>query len=269
MGISAVTISAEDVIRILAIGNSFSEDAVEQNLREICAPQGIGVEIANLFIPACTIDMHYSNLTNNTPTYSYRKISVDGIKTTTENVTLETALHDGEWNYISFQQASKDSGIFSTFTSLGDFIRRVRLIVGRHPIFCWHSTWAYAPGSNHAGFKAYGNNELQMYHDIVSTSRKVMRKFPQLKILIPTGTAIQDARTAIIAGKDLTRDGYHLELTIGRYIAACTWYEAIFRTPFKENTFFPKTVTPEDAKIAWKVAEIAVKYPYEITPILP
>lgn len=257
------------VVKILAIGNSFSEDAVEQNLREICTSEGHGVIIANLFIPACTLDMHYSNLKNNSPAYSYRKINVDGKKVTTENVSLSKALKDEEWDYISFQQASKDSGIFSTMASLGDFINKVREIVGKHSIFMWHSTWSYSPSSTHSGFKAYGNNELQMYHDIISTTRKVMEEFPQLKILIPTGTAIQDARTALIIGQDITRDGYHLEKTVGRYIAACTWYLSIFKLPFTDKIFYPKTITPENARLARQAATLAVEHPYTITPLPP
>lgn len=266
---AAIPATAADVIKILAIGNSFSEDAVEQNLHEICSSQGVGVVIANLFIPACTIDMHYQNLRTNAPAYSYRKIGLDGKKVTTEKVRLETALRDEDWDYITFQQASKDSGIFSTLSALGDFMHRVRMITGKHPVFAWHSTWAYAPTSTHTGFDAYGRNELQMYHDIVHTAELVMLKFPELQILIPTGTAIQNARTAILAGKDLTRDGYHLELTIGRYIAACTWYLALIQRPFNDGVFVPKTVVPATAALGRRAAEAAVQNPFEITPFSP
>lgn len=265
--LASIISARADTIRILAIGNSFSEDAVEQNLREICASQGIGVEIGNLFIPACTLDIHYDNLVKNNHTYSYRRITSEGKKTVQENVSLESVLKSEEWDYISFQQGSKDSGIFSTFTVLGDLLRRVRIIVGHRPVFCWHSTWAYAPSSTHAGFEAYGRNELQMYHDIISTTRKVLRKFPQIKILIPSGTAVQNARTAIVAGRDLTRDGYHLELTVGRYVAACTWYEALFHGQFNENVFCPKTVTPQVGALAREAAIEAVRNPFSITPL--
>ena len=45
-------------LRILAIGNSFSQDAVEQNLYEICAAAGQQVIIGNMYIPGCSIDKH-------------------------------------------------------------------------------------------------------------------------------------------------------------------------------------------------------------------
>lgn len=38
-------------------------------------------------------------------------------------------------------------------------------------------------------------------------------------MIIPTGTAIQNARTSFV-GDHMNRDGYHLDLKIGRYTAA-------------------------------------------------
>ena len=52
-----------------------------------------------------------------------------------------------------------------------------------------------------------------------------------ISTIIPSGTAIQNARTTSL-GQDsnaLTRDGLHLTLGVGRYIAAMSWYESIFR----------------------------------------
>ncbi|MDE5625793.1 MAG: DUF4886 domain-containing protein, partial [Muribaculaceae bacterium] len=41
------------VVRILAIGNSFSEDAVDQYFHEICAAAGKKVVVGDLYIPGC------------------------------------------------------------------------------------------------------------------------------------------------------------------------------------------------------------------------
>ena len=53
------------VIKVLAIGNSFSQDAMEQYLYELAAAQGDSLVIGNAFIPGCSIDKHYNNLRNN------------------------------------------------------------------------------------------------------------------------------------------------------------------------------------------------------------
>ena len=42
-----------DTLRILAIGNSFSEDAVEQNLADLARADGNCAIIGNLYIAGC------------------------------------------------------------------------------------------------------------------------------------------------------------------------------------------------------------------------
>lgn len=42
-------------IKILAIGNSFSEDAIEQYLHELAYADGIETVIGNLYIPGCSL----------------------------------------------------------------------------------------------------------------------------------------------------------------------------------------------------------------------
>ena len=48
-------INAGTPVKILAIGNSFSEDAVEQNLHELATAKGIETVIGNMYIPGCPI----------------------------------------------------------------------------------------------------------------------------------------------------------------------------------------------------------------------
>lgn len=261
-----MTLSAK-VYKLLAIGNSFSEDAVESYLADICRSQRVEVVIGNLYIPGCSIDTHWDNLEKNAPAYRYRKIDRSGKVTERKQTALKTALDDEKWDFISFQQASQYSGEYSSFGHLKDLIVGVRNIVGNGPVFVWHQTWAYAATSGHAGFAAYDNNQLNMYHRIVETTRKVMQENPQLKILIPCGTAIQNARTAILAGDDLTRDGYHLERTTGRYIASLTWYTALFMRIPAPDVFFPKGVDSNTALLARDAAVEAVLHPWMVTSL--
>src|SRR5690606_5658207 len=64
---------------------------------------------------------------------------------------------------------------------------------------------------------------------------------------------------------NLTRDGYHLELTYGRYIAACTWYEKIFGVPATANSFEPEGISEYYRKMAQQAAHEAVQKPDEVT----
>lgn len=82
----------DKVVRILAIGNSFSEDAVEQHLHDIAAADGKDVIIGNMYIGGCSLKKHLANAKENKPAYKYRKIGLDGKKVETMDFTLEQAL---------------------------------------------------------------------------------------------------------------------------------------------------------------------------------
>lgn len=257
---------AAQPLKVLAIGNSFSEDATEQDLSSMAALGGHDIIIGNLYYPACSIERHWNNLTNDRGDYSFRKIYTDGRADTISNCTLTRALREEAWDIITFQQGSAVSGIYSSYRYLPALLKRVRQIVGTHPKFFWHQTWAYAPESTHPGFKKYSNDQMRMYAAILYCTKKVLADNPELKGLIPTGTAIQDARTSFL-GNDLTRDGYHLDLTTGRYIASCTWYGVLFSKPFSIATYLPEGMTLEEGEICRKAAHEAIKNPYTIIDI--
>ena len=60
-----------DTIKVLAIGNSFSQDAVEQYLHELGEAEGITMIIGNMFIGGCSLERHVQNIRNNAPAYAY------------------------------------------------------------------------------------------------------------------------------------------------------------------------------------------------------
>ena len=47
-----------DTLRLLCIGNSFTEDAVEQNLHEIAAADGHVLIVGNMYIGGCSLEKH-------------------------------------------------------------------------------------------------------------------------------------------------------------------------------------------------------------------
>lgn len=249
-------------LRILSIGNSFSEDAVEQDLHSLVSMGGHEIIIGNLYYPACDLQRHWKNLKSNKGEYSYRKILVNGKADTIPNCTMGYALRDEAWDIITFQQGSAVSGVYSTFRFLPNILKRIREIVGNRTKFYWHQTWAYAPDSKHKAFKTYSNDQYRMYASILYCTRKVMKDNSELTGLIPTGTAIQDARTAL--GANLTRDGHHLDLVTGRFIASTTWYKTLFPTAHLMATYIPKGMTREEVAICQKAALEAIAHPYEI-----
>lgn len=261
-------LAQDRVVRLLAIGNSFSEDAVEQHLHELAAERGITLIIGNMYIGGCSLERHVQNARNNAPAYAYRKIGADGVKREYPATTLAEALADERWDYVSLQQVSQNSGLYDTYeASLPELMAYVRARLPYRFQLILHQTWAYAANSTHTGFANYGNDQLQMYHAIAATTRKVSRHMG-IGIVIPAGTAIQNARTSFV-GDSLTRDGYHLDLRLGRYIAARTWCEKLFpvRRGGKNAAYVPDGIDTAHFRVAVQAARRAVRRPYRISSL--
>ena len=256
-----------DTLRVLAIGNSFSQDAVEQYLHELAVASGKPMIIGNMFIGGAPLSRHWKNAQGNKAAYSYRKIDVEGVKVTREEVSILTALQDEPWDYISLQQASPLSGKVDSYRlplrALHQYIDSATAGKAKH---IWHQTWAYAANSTHKGFANYNNDQQTMYQAIMEASANA-RELVRIDLLVPCGTAIQNARTSFI-GDSLTRDGFHLDLHIGRFIAACTWFEALFGEQAPVNRYHPDGVSEAQAEVAQLVAHAAVQQPFSVTEIV-
>ena len=266
--LDSVKVSAPDrVIKVLAIGNSFSQDAVESHLHQLAEALGYKTIIANMYIGGCSLETHYNNMVNNSAAYSYRKIGTDGVKVTTANVSLETALKDEQWDYVSLQQNSGQSGLYDTYEPyLSQLVSYIRKTVGDSVKLVWHQTWAYAKNSTHSDFPKYNKDQMKMYRAIVDASRKAFNA-NGFDILVPSGTAVQNARTTFI-GDHMNRDGYHLNILYGRYTAACTGCEALFGCVLN-NSYAPDglsrsliTATHQSAHSAWLQADSVTDLSY-------
>ena len=258
---------ADRPLKLLAIGNSFSEDAIEQNLFELAAAAGHQMVIGNMYIGGCSLERHWGNAQSNKPDYDYRKIGIDGKMTRTANYTLDKALRDEQWDYVSLQQVSQLSGMYNSFQPyLDSLIAYVRARVPATTKLIWHVTWAYAQNSTHGGFANYDRNQDKMYRAIVEGAQRLKKENAQFSLFVPVGTAIQNARTSFV-GDHLNRDGFHLDLVLGRYTAACTWFECLFGTKVVGNRYAPKGLNKAQIAVAQWAAHLAVELPFECSPV--
>lgn len=266
MGLFIMPIKAivPDTIRVLAIGNSFSQDAVENYLHDLGKAQGYTIIIGNMCIAGCSLEKHVHNAQNNLPAYIYYKIGAEGKQTQIEKMTLKEALADEKWDYISLQQASSLSGIYKSYkphlSSLVDYVKQE---IQEKTILMFHQTWAYAKNASHTGFKNYNFNQMKMYANIVHAVEKATA-IVGIKKIIPTGTAIQNVRTSFI-GDQLNRDGYHLNYGIGRYTAACVWFESLTGENVIGNPYYPEGLNFKEIQVAQKAAHAAILSPKQIT----
>ena len=258
------------VIRVLCIGNSFSWDAVEQELVPLCDEKNVQVEIHNLYKGGCSLQQHAEFLLKDTAAYSHRVCTNAEPRIVKDTVTLRQALSDGEYDYISLQQASHDSGIRSSYEPwLTMLIDTVRAYQPKAQL-CWMQTWAYSKDSKHGAFPRYHNDQQEMWDSIQVCTKYILSTynyqrdgFSQLSsfnsqlVLIPCGMAIQNARETKL-GDTLCRDGYHLNYVYGRYTAACVWYEILTGKNVRYNRYKNAQMTSQQRRLTQKSAHKAV-----------
>lgn len=266
LGMALAQVAGDGVVRVLAIGNSFSEDAIENYLHELGVAAGKEMVVANLYIGGAPLSLHWDNVLADKAAYRYRKTGVDGEKHEATGVSIRAALADEPWDYVSLQQASPLSGQFDHFkTPLAGLFGYLRGATDGRAKVVFHQTWAYAADATHDGFAYYDRDQLVMYGAIMEASRQATKWVP-IDLLVPAGTAIQNARSSFI-GDNLTRDGYHLDFHIGRFTAACTWFEALFGERAPVEKYRPENVSVAEAEVAQRAAQAAVARPYAVTPL--
>ena len=171
------------LIRILCIGNSFSWDAVEQELVPLCDEEGIEIEVHNLYYGGCSLQQHAEFLIRDSAVYSHRvctnlnpspcESGGERFRLVKDTISLRQALKDGEYNFISLQQASHDSGIRSSYEPwLSLLIDTVRAYQPNAQL-CWMQTWAYSQDAKHPAFPRYHNNQQEMWDSIQSCTQYV------------------------------------------------------------------------------------------------
>ena len=233
-------------VRILCIGNSFSADAVESWLSPMASESGIQLVIGNAVRGGCGLRDYWTDIVEGNAETEYRKLA-NGTYSLTTGHMLTEIINDEPWDFITFQQNSQNSGIYSTFNPYLSYL--ISYVKGIHPqaSLGWIMTWAYAQDAEHEGFSNYNHDQMTMYNAIVDANIQVMRDHPELKYLIPCGTAIQNLRTTCI-GDNVNRDGIHLDLKIGRLTAAYTVFATLFgEEATLQNTYRPYNQLSEDS----------------------
>ncbi len=258
-------------IKILAIGNSFSSDATEFLWGFYNAAGYDEVVVGNMYIGGCSIDMHWSNMQSNAPSYEYYKMT-DGSWAMQNFTDLVTAIEDERWDVITVQQVSGLSGEPTSFGNLNNVLSYVNAHKTNPDVkIYYHMTWAYQSDSNHIDFQRYESNQILMYNSIVNATQTQANANPMIDGIIPAGTAIQNMRTGAL-GDWLTRDGYHLSRYIGRYIAAMTWYatlsgESVAALDYVINAGFETDLLIELMPSIKESVKNAVERPFQITNV--
>ena len=253
---------AEDgELKILAIGNSFSDDAMEY-VYQVAKDAGVEkIKLGNMFIGGCSLATHLSNAKNEKGAYDYRT-NTNGTWSTKGGTSIQTAVASENWDFITFQQVSGYSGIASSYDDLNELISIVKPLCPDATL-AWHMTWAYKVGSSHGDFGKYNRDQMTMYNAIVSAVNEKILTNTEISVVIPSGTSIQNVRTSFIG--DMTRDGYHLSTGLGRYIASMTFVKALTGLSIDNSMTRPNDVDSYELKAIIEGVNNALKTPFEVT----
>ena len=235
-------------LKILAIGNSFSMDAMEyiyQMARDLHADE---IVLGDLYIAGCTLETHWNNAENNLAHYTYYK-NVSGYWEAYPSVSIIEAILQEDWDIITLQQGSGKSGNPDTYepylSKLIEYV--IKNATNTDVKLAWHMTWAYQADSTHGEFPLYKNDQMVMFNAIIDALKQKVQIKKEFSYIIPAGIAIQNARQYF--GDILTRDGYHLSIPLGRYIAGLCWIASLTELNYKQIKYLPEGIEQEKLPI--------------------
>ena len=253
-------------LKILFLGNSFAEDTMEHTAN-IALSLGLkNIRFGRLFVGGCSIQMHYDHAKTDAPVYAYFENTGNGW-VETPNTKISDALKLDEWDFIAIQHGTNGGSRYTSiecYDKLPALIEYVKEFNATAKIV-FNLTWTGEPDYPHHEIISYGGNTALMREKIIETTKTAVLTNPMVDILVPTGTAVENARTADIGV--LTRDGYHLSLDTGRYIAGLTLIGALSGKDISNVEWKPDTTDDCAKAVAIKSAISALNSPFETTKI--
>ena len=237
-------------MKILSIGNSFSDDA-QRYLREIAASDGVDIETLNLCIGGCSLERHAQNIKSGDRAYLFH---YNGGVDRTEYVTFDEGLLMREWDIVTLQQVSTDSFQDETFYphiyEVADYVREK---LPNAKIYI-HMIWAYEHGCPRVFEVTGGNDADYMLAGIRKAYTRAKREIGAEGI-IPSGELMELLYQNGAA--KIYRDTFHASLGLGRYAVGLLWYKIFTGRSVLNNTFnkLDEPVSDEDIAIAKKCVE--------------
>ena len=264
-------------IKVLAIGNSFSQDSISK-LKEIAAADGIKITSYNAYLAGRTLKGHYDAWGSDT---TYR-VQPEGTHTDTYK-TLQEFAEMEDWDYVMLQgtthYAEYDAGLWNVnaantrnyWTTLKNGIEELAPNAKR----LVNATWAPinelsgrvndgmfasgTPDSRGAYLTALLPNE-QIGAEIYSTETRADGGKEYIPVAVAVDYLVRHYRFPEYVGEledseydnsSATRAVYrdktcHLTDNVGRVLAGLVWYEMITGIPATQNKYQRDTLSQSD-----------------------
>lgn len=278
-------------MKILTIGNSFSDNATFQLAGIMASAKEINLTIGRASLGGCSLEKHWnlvkqSDLLPNVKPYDFYII---GEKPTPMN--LREALTSQKWDYVTLQQVSHCSWQADTFIPYIDKLSALTKKLAPQAEIVLHQTWAYRIDDD----KYFTKNEItqmEMYKRIVQNYKAIAERLNCS--VLPSGAAIQRAREKLNFIRDpnfdyknpkplalpdeskslnfghiwktgntpsgnaeLAVDYRHLNVK-GCYIANAVWFEMFTGKNITDSNFCPEGVSPQELKLFKAIAHQTV-----------
>ncbi len=293
-----------DTYNILFIGNSFTQDAIENHFLSLINIAGLKdkINIHWMHLGGRTMAQHSAAYVIGSADYHYNIPDYNTLKWTNTGLTpLPKTAKSVEWNLVTIQEhtGNKDAWEWDKYhrDNIESLISNITKDQKGAPAFMYVMAVAYGDpafpdiqsyGSKQSVLQNYfQSDQVKMYNTIVERAKKVMAE-TAVDEVIATGTMLQNLRTSSVNNRisltlpraDLTRDSYHMDKGLARYGAACTFFERILTPVFDvgvpvsytdaDGTVSLKVdyrtpLTKENASIALEAARKAIEKPFEIT----
>lgn len=292
-----VNVSAQEAkhVKVLAVGNSFSQDAttyLPQIVKGSTKPGVLILEKAT--IGGCDLQRHLRHIA----AYEKNPDDPEGKPYQRKTKSLKELLTADTWDFVTIQQVSTKSFKPATYRpharELMEYIKKY----APQAEVVLHQTWTYRADEPRFG-TAFCESQDAMYQGLCQAYAGIAAELG-LRI-IRSGDAMEWARRSPdwggvfpIPGFDKTQyvypdlpdqsrslhTGYHWKKEDGHwvlkydgihanpagdYLTGCVWFEFFFGISPVGNTFVPKPLKAEDAKILQRIAHEVVELPYGLT----
>ncbi len=292
-GIAAATLSAKE-LKVLMIGNSFSQSVMTYLPKMVKAEKKHKLEIAPMAIGGCTLDGHIAHIRKAEDDPDYKPYWTNWPKRRKAN--LPEVIKAAKWDIVTIQQASPVSWDKSkTLPSADELIAYIRKNAPQAEIVI-HQTWSYRnDDSRISGAKpGWGFDQNGMYDRLTETYTELAKKHGFR--MIPVGKAVQlfRAKTPVkyaaptaaerksyicpdvprrageVVGNEswvkdektgemmMKTDRTHLN-NDGSYLQACVWYGFLFGEKPQEIKYVPNNIGKTQAALFQTCAQEALE----------
>lgn len=279
-------------VKVLAIGNSFSNDATTY-LPQITkgATTPCTLTLGRASIGGCDLERHLRHV----DLFEKNQDDPNGKPYVNNTKSLREMLTEEKWDYVTIQQVSTKSFKTETYyphaKKLHDYIKKyapqAEVVI--------HQTWAYRGDEPRFG-TTFCHSQQAMYQGLCESYSKIARELgcrlirsgdamelarrspmwggvfpdPDFDRKTATYSSLPDQRRSLHVGffwkKEgnqwkLQYDGIHANVA-GDYLTGCVWFEFFFEISPIDNHFVPDKLDSKDAEILRKIAHEVIGYEF-------